>query len=148
MDDRYIIIGSANINQRSLDGERDTEIAIGCYQTLSGDETQQMNGDIRAFRLSLWYEHTGIIEDAFEEPHRLECVDKIRCIGEEMWKIYSGDEVVDMKGVHLVCYPLHVKEDGCLEDLATCSNFPDTHTDLCSYTLDVSNRTAKVSQSA
>lgn len=32
VDDEYIILGSANINQRSLDGSRDTEIAIGAYQ--------------------------------------------------------------------------------------------------------------------
>ena len=32
VDDVYIIIGSANINQRSMAGTRDTEIAVGCYQ--------------------------------------------------------------------------------------------------------------------
>ena len=32
VDDDYVIIGSANINQRSLDGSRDTEIAMGAYQ--------------------------------------------------------------------------------------------------------------------
>ncbi|EXB93484.1 Phospholipase D delta [Morus notabilis] len=32
VDDEYIIMGSANINQRSLDGSRDTEIAMGAYQ--------------------------------------------------------------------------------------------------------------------
>ncbi|KZV42126.1 phospholipase PLDb1 [Dorcoceras hygrometricum] len=32
VDDEYVIIGSANINQRSLEGTRDTEIAIGAYQ--------------------------------------------------------------------------------------------------------------------
>ena len=32
IDDDYVLIGSANINQRSLAGERDTEIAIGGYQ--------------------------------------------------------------------------------------------------------------------
>ena len=32
IDDEYIIVGSANINQRSLAGTRDTEIAIGAYQ--------------------------------------------------------------------------------------------------------------------
>lgn len=32
VDDEYVIIGSANINQRSLDGSRDTEIAMGAYQ--------------------------------------------------------------------------------------------------------------------
>lgn len=32
VDDEYVILGSANINQRSLDGSRDTEIAMGAYQ--------------------------------------------------------------------------------------------------------------------
>ena len=29
---QYAIVGSANINQRSLDGARDTELAIGHFQ--------------------------------------------------------------------------------------------------------------------
>lgn len=32
VDDEYVILGSANINQRSLEGPRDTEIAMGAYQ--------------------------------------------------------------------------------------------------------------------
>lgn len=32
VDDEYIIIGSANINQRSQDGTRDTELAVGALQ--------------------------------------------------------------------------------------------------------------------
>jgi phospholipase D1/2 len=32
VDDEYVISGSANINQRSMDGSRDTEIAMGGYQ--------------------------------------------------------------------------------------------------------------------
>lgn len=32
VDDEYVIIGSANINQRSMAGSRDTEIAMGAYQ--------------------------------------------------------------------------------------------------------------------
>jgi len=32
VDDEYIVIGSANINQRSMDGGRDTEIAMGAFQ--------------------------------------------------------------------------------------------------------------------
>jgi hypothetical protein len=30
--DEFVLIGSANINQRSLEGTRDTEIAMGGYQ--------------------------------------------------------------------------------------------------------------------
>ena len=32
VDDDYLVCGSANINQRSMAGERDTEICIGAYQ--------------------------------------------------------------------------------------------------------------------
>lgn len=32
IDDEYVIIGSANINQRSMAGTKDTEIAMGAYQ--------------------------------------------------------------------------------------------------------------------
>lgn len=32
VDDEFVILGSANINQRSLEGTRDTEIAMGAYQ--------------------------------------------------------------------------------------------------------------------
>lgn len=32
VDDEYVVIGSANINQRSMDGQRDTEIAMGAFQ--------------------------------------------------------------------------------------------------------------------
>lgn len=32
VDDEYVVLGSANISQKSLDASRDTEIAIGAYQ--------------------------------------------------------------------------------------------------------------------
>ena len=32
VDDEYVIIGSANLNQRSMAGTKDTEIAMGAYQ--------------------------------------------------------------------------------------------------------------------
>ena len=32
IDDAYIIVGSANINERSMSGTRDTEMAVGCWQ--------------------------------------------------------------------------------------------------------------------
>ena len=32
VDDEFVLIGSANINKRSLEGTRDTETAMGAYQ--------------------------------------------------------------------------------------------------------------------
>ncbi|KAJ0989577.1 hypothetical protein J5N97_007933 [Dioscorea zingiberensis] len=126
VDDEYILIGSANANQRSMDGERDTEIAIGCYQQNFSDERSR-NGDVHDFRMSLWYEHCAQIEDIFLQPESIECVKRFQKIGEEMWKVYSGDEVIDMGGKHLVNYPINVSEKGVVEDLVEINGtFPDT----------------------
>ncbi len=32
VDVEYVVVGSANINQRSLDGDRDSELAVGAFQ--------------------------------------------------------------------------------------------------------------------
>ncbi|PKA54473.1 Phospholipase D epsilon [Apostasia shenzhenica] len=104
-----------------MDGERDTEIAIGCRQRTAH------NGEIFTYRMSLWYEHTGGVVEAFAEPESLECVETMRAIGDEMWKRYSGEEVVDMEGVHLVSYPVAVSEDGMTRDLEEGGGvFPDS----------------------
>ncbi|KAL5728805.1 phospholipase D [Ranunculus cassubicifolius] len=126
VDDTYLIIGSANVNQRSMDGRRDTEIAIGCYQPKwSGDKSR--HSDIHAYRMSLWYEHTGSPEDVLLHPHTVGCVQLIRTIGEEAWTKYSGQEIIDMEGVHLVNYPLSISDDGTVEDLLeTGGTFPDS----------------------
>ncbi|CAL1360752.1 unnamed protein product [Linum trigynum] len=130
VDDAYLLIGSANVNQRSMDGRRDTEITIGCYQPQPRviDPTPK---DVQNYRMSLWYEHTGGMADGdFLNPESLECVRKVCSIGDQMWEIYSGDEVVDMGGVHLVSYPVNVTKEGGLEDLIDEGEnfFPDTKT--------------------
>lgn len=77
--------------------------------------------------MSLWNEHTGLASDIFQKPESLECVETIRSIGEKMWGIYSGEEVVDMEGVHLVKYPVNVTGNGEVEDLSDNEGcFPDT----------------------
>jgi len=44
---QYIIIGSANINQRSMDGGRDTEIAVGGFQPFHVAAPDLPRGDVR-----------------------------------------------------------------------------------------------------
>ena len=51
VDDIYAIVGSANINQRSMDGRRDTEIAMGCWETAPNDSDKLVNtGHVGALR--------------------------------------------------------------------------------------------------
>jgi phospholipase D1/2 len=120
----YILIGSANINQRSMDGKRDTEIAIGCFQIQ--DEVEKQMTDVHAYRMSLWYEHTNSFNELFLEPQNLECVKMMCSIGDQMWEIYSNEEIVDMEGVHLVSYPMKVTQEGYVKDLSNGVYFPDT----------------------
>lgn len=128
VDDIYILIGSANVNQRSMDGQRDTEIAIGAYQSQDGADHHIISrGDIHAYRMSLWYEHTGITEELFLEPESLSCVKRMLSIGDHMWGIYSSEETVDMEGVHLVSYPVKVTQEGSVKDTVDGGDhFPDT----------------------
>lgn len=48
VDDEYVIIGSANINERSMAGSRDTEIAMGAYQPYHtrGEENKRPHGKV------------------------------------------------------------------------------------------------------
>ncbi|KAG9146826.1 hypothetical protein Leryth_005143 [Lithospermum erythrorhizon] len=132
VDDAYIMIGSANINQRSMDGSRDTEIAVGCYQTKTKQQSYIDESEIHAFRLSLWYEHTGQGQEFMKQPQSLECVQRIRSLGDKMWQIYNADEIVDMKGVHLVSYPVNVTEKGYVEEVDEegGGHFPDTNASI------------------
>lgn len=64
VDDEYILVGSANINQRSLDGSRDSEIAIGAFQngyTLAGHPRGPLpRGQVAGFRKALFKEHLHV----------------------------------------------------------------------------------------
>ncbi|KAG0612224.1 hypothetical protein M758_6G011300 [Ceratodon purpureus] len=125
-DDEYIIIGSANINQRSLDGARDSEIAIGAYQPYHLCSQRPPRSHIHGFRMSLWYEHIGKLDNAFLQPWSLECIRKVNEAADRHWAMWAGEEVVDMPG-HLLTYPVAVDDiDGTVTNLPGLECFPDT----------------------
>ncbi|KAK3006976.1 hypothetical protein RJ639_015577, partial [Escallonia herrerae] len=126
VDDEYVILGSANINQRSLDGARDTEIAMGAYQPHHTWASKQSSphGQIYGYRKSLWAEHIGDLEGCFERPESLECVRRVRSLSEMNWKQYAAEEVTEMKG-HLLKYPVEVDRKGNVNPLPGCETFPD-----------------------
>eukprot|EP01018_Ginkgo_biloba_P003504 Gb_39984 [translate_table: standard] len=79
VDDEYVIVGSANINQRSMDGARDSEIAMGAYQPyhLATEQHGPVRGQVHGFRMSLWYEHIGKLDKVFLEPQTIECMSRL-----------------------------------------------------------------------
>lgn len=126
VDDEYVILGSANINQRSLDGSRDTEIAMGSYQPHHtwARKNCHPRGQVYGYRMSLWAEHIGKIEDCFLDPESIVCVRRVNALAERYWNQFVAEEVTEMKG-HLLKYPLKVDADGSVGPLPERPTFPD-----------------------
>uniref|UniRef100_J3MFL1 phospholipase D n=1 Tax=Oryza brachyantha TaxID=4533 RepID=J3MFL1_ORYBR len=127
VDDEYIIVGSANINQRSMDGGRDTEIAMGAFQPRHLNiDGQAARGQVHGFRMSLWYEHLGMLHDDFLRPESLECVRRVNGMAATHWELYAREELhEDLEG-HLLTYPIAVAKDGAVSSLPGVKFFPDT----------------------
>ncbi|KAK9071459.1 hypothetical protein SSX86_010028 [Deinandra increscens subsp. villosa] len=126
VDDEYVIVGSANINQRSLAGSKDTEIAMGSYQPHHtwAAKNQHPHGQVYGYRMSLWAEQLGVLEKCYKDPETLECVNKVNKIAEDNWKRYTGDKHTTLEG-HLLRYPLQVDGDGNVNSLRGYEYFPD-----------------------
>ncbi|KAK9907703.1 hypothetical protein WJX75_008493 [Coccomyxa subellipsoidea] len=127
VDDEYIIVGSANINQRSQDGTRDTELAVGALQprhnTPAGGATPR--GQVHGFRLALWKEHTNGIFDSFYDPSSLKCAREMHGIGKANWDAFVSPDIVDLFG-HLLLYPIQVNADGSIQEMPGAECFPDS----------------------
>ncbi|KAK9277016.1 hypothetical protein L1049_006555 [Liquidambar formosana] len=109
VDNEYVILGSANINQHSMEGTRDTEIAMGAYQPhyTWANKLSSPHGQIYGYRKSLWAEHIGMLEECFKQLESLECVRQVRSFSELNWRQFATQEVTEMKG-HLLKYPVEV----------------------------------------
>ncbi|KAL3162479.1 hypothetical protein ABBQ32_010140 [Trebouxia sp. C0010 RCD-2024] len=129
VDDEYVIIGSANINQRSMDGARDTELAMGAFQPhhCVGNKSTVGNyprGQVHGFRLNCWEEHTMQAKQLYEKPESTECMRELNAIGDQNWQDYCSDQVNDMSS-HLMTYPIQVNQDGSIGSLKDHEFFPD-----------------------
>ena len=82
-DDRVAILGSANINDRSLQGERDSELAVMVRDSepltvrLDGKNDAIVGKAIHQLRVNLWKKHFGLSQGArrFRQAgQRVECL--------------------------------------------------------------------------
>ncbi|CAM0146607.1 unnamed protein product [Urochloa decumbens] len=127
VDDEYVIIGSANINQRSMEGSRDTEIAMGAYQPHYkwAGNTCPPRGQVHGYRMSLWAEHLGgAVEECFRRPETEDCVRRVKEMAEENWERYVSPDMEETRG-HLLRYPVQVGKDGEVGPLPEHECFPD-----------------------
>lgn len=79
---------------------------------------------VYGYRMSLWAEHIGGIEEYFERPESLECVRNIRLLSEKNWQQFAAEEATTMKG-HLLKYPVVVDRTGKVKPIPGCESFPD-----------------------
>ncbi|KAF8012722.1 hypothetical protein BT93_I0775 [Corymbia citriodora subsp. variegata] len=124
VDDEYILLGSANINQRSLAGTKDTEIAMGAYQPQYtwAKKKGHPHGQVYGYRMSLWAEHLGVTEGCFKIPEGLHCVKRVNQIAGKNWNSYKDQG--QLQG-HLLQYPIQVDQDGNVGPLQGSEEFPD-----------------------
>lgn len=109
-----------------MDGSRDSEIAMGAYQPYHLATRQPARGQIHGFRMALWYEHLGVLDNSFLQPESVECVRKVNKTAEKYWDLYTSDTIErDLPG-HLLSYPIGVANDGQVTELPGAEFFPDT----------------------
>ncbi len=80
VDDRFMIFGSANLNERSLAGDRDTEIACAFWP--GRNQEAKCTGDLRDFRKQLWEEHFGPGLSGADDPAGDACIEACQRIGD------------------------------------------------------------------
>ena len=126
VDDEYVIIGSANINQRSMAGSRDTEIAMGAYQPHHtwGKKKRHPRGQVYGYRMSLWAEHLGMVDKCFKEAETLDCVKRVNAIAGDNWTRFVADDFAPLQG-HLMKYPVAVDVNGKVSAIPGRESFPD-----------------------
>jgi len=84
VDDRYFILGSANLNERGLNGNRDSEIACGVWPG-HGHDVEALN-TIRSFRKEVWMSHFGSKVRSPDQPESEECASDVRKVGDDNYK--------------------------------------------------------------
>jgi phospholipase D1/2 len=108
-DDVYLLAGTPNMHQRSLDGARDAEISLGCWQP--NVSPQNATGDVHNFRMSLWLEHFKMYDPIFKTPGMMECVRKVKEIIQENWIQFTGP-IGSVSQGHMLPYPITVSDTG------------------------------------
>ncbi|CAA2996965.1 phospholipase D alpha 1 [Olea europaea subsp. europaea] len=98
VDDEYIIVGSANISQRSMDGTRESEIAMGVYQPYHLATRVQGNLLGVRFMVFVWHYGTNTLVcsttlSSTPKPETEECVMKVNQIVDKYWDLYANENL-------------------------------------------------------
>jgi phospholipase D1/2 len=105
VDDEYIILGSANLNERSLSGQRDGEICIGAWQPIGSTQ-------IQTCRKELFKEHFGV-EISELDPSSVECIRQVSALATENRDCFKNMRVF-RDNTHIMAQSFTVDRDGTI----------------------------------
>jgi phospholipase D1/2 len=104
VDDRYLIFGSANLNERGLAGDRDTEICTAMWPSRGREQDCEVQA--RAFRQALWTEHFGALPNDWQNAESAACVASVRAKGRSNYINFRQFTRSPTDG-HLCIWPFH-----------------------------------------
>nr|GMC65868.1 phospholipase D delta-like [Ipomoea batatas] len=98
---------------------------LGQREDVPSSLSQSDADKIYGYRMSLWEEHLGKVEECFKKPETLECVTRVNEIARDNWEKYTSESFTAPLQGHLLRYPLDVNRDGRVSSLSGFENFPD-----------------------
>jgi len=124
VDDNVMIIGSQNLNERSLLGSRDSELSVKFYDDAEkvevkfGDKIEKVNKFVHRARLDLWKEHLQVSEDQILDPTDDVCYHEIWLarakkntqIFDEVFPGKPQDAIIEEKDFHPWLSPRNVEK--------------------------------------
>jgi len=134
VDDTYMLVGSANINGRSMYGSHDSELAIGSFQSGQppNDNTGMPKGAVHRFRRALFSDHTNQLGDEAMDPSSLTSITWMNNIADQNWQAYMSDTCVNMTS-HLLKYPYNVELNEVTPIRTKFTYFPDSQEQYQGY---------------
>lgn len=85
IDDQFLILGSANLNERSLAGDRDSEICLSVQPTAA--TVADVKKGIGDFRKAIWAAHVDLnLVPNLDFPETAMCAKSLRALGRENWQ--------------------------------------------------------------
>jgi len=105
IDDQFLILGSANLNERSLAGDRDAEICI--YLRPDVGKLSACQDKIQGLRKTSWTQHFGILPTDWDNPQKKSCSDLCQQQARENWINMAQGVRSDQS--HIIAFPFKVE---------------------------------------
>ena len=131
VDDRFVLVTSSHVDDRSLVGDRDTEIGIFAYQK-NKNGTVMLSKEIQEYRMALLSEHLGSYDEDCVVMGSDKCLEKLTRLSQKAQDLYMTDPEEDVEDdnkdrmIHLMPFPVNVTQEGKVGPLKNWLHVPDS----------------------